>query len=96
MKSGDVESNPGPQIIYKLLTQMFIRNKRKLKFIHINCQSLYKRCGTLKALMDALGENTINGITETWLGELHEAKLWEINKNLNFVDVTGHQRERWA
>ena len=34
--------------------------------------------------MGDLGENTIYGITETWLGELDEAKLWEINENFNF------------
>ena len=38
LKSGDVESNPGPQIIYKLLTQCLSEKKRKLKFIHINYQ----------------------------------------------------------
>ena len=31
--------------------------------------------------MGDLGENTIYGITETWLGALDEAKLWEINEN---------------
>ena len=84
LKSGDVESNPGPQIIYKLPTQLFIRNKRKLKFIHISCQSLNKKRDTLKELMGDLGENTMYGITETWLGELDEAKLWEINENFKF------------
>ena len=34
--------------------------------------------------MGDLGENTIYGITETWLGELDEAKLWEINENFKF------------
>ena len=34
--------------------------------------------------MDDLEENTIYGITETWLGELDEAKLWEINENFIF------------
>ena len=81
LKSGNVESNPGPQIIYKLLTQLFIRNRRKLKFIHINCQSLNKKHGNLKEPMGDLGQNTIYGITETWLGELDEAKLWEMNEN---------------
>ena len=46
--------------------------------------------------MDDLGENTIYGITETWLGELDEAKLWEINKNFNFFrcDRKSDNKER--
>ena len=70
---------------------MFIRNKRKLKFIHINCQSLNKKRDTLNELMGDLGENTIYKITETWLGELDEAKLWEKYENLNFFEVTGNR-----
>ena len=34
--------------------------------------------------MGDLGEHTIYGITETWLGELDEAKFWETNENFNF------------
>ena len=38
----------------------------------------------MKELLDDLGENTIYGITKTWLGELDEAKLWEINETFKF------------
>ena len=62
---------------------MFIRNKRKLKFDHINCQSLNKKRDTLKKLLDDLGEK-LYGITETWLGEFGKAKFWEIKKNFKF------------
>ena len=85
LKSGDVGSNPGLQIFYKLITQLFIRYKRKLKFIHINCQSLNKKRDTLKELMGDLGKNAIYRITETRLGELDEAKLWEMRENFKFI-----------
>ena len=81
LRAGDIESNQWPQIIYKLLTQLFVKNKRKLKFVHINCQSLHKNRDTLNELLLDLGENTLYEVTETWLGRLDEAKIWELNAN---------------
>ena len=43
LRSGDIELNPGPEVIYKLLTQIFTKQNRKLKFFNINCQSLNKK-----------------------------------------------------
>ena len=96
LKSGDINSMPGLQIIYKLLTQFFARNRRNLKFIHINCQSLNKKRDTLKVIMDDRGENTIYGIIETCLDELDEAKLWEVNENFKFFrcDRTSDKKDR--
>ena len=55
---------------------MFIRTKRKLKFIHINCHSLNKKRDTLKERMVDLGENTKYGITETWFAEHDEKRKY--------------------
>ena len=38
--SGDVELNPGPPINFKFSTEQFARNKKQLKFFHVNCQSM--------------------------------------------------------
>ena len=94
LNSGDVELNPGRQISYKLLTQMFIRNKRKLKFIHIKRQSLHKKRDNLKQPMDAAGGNTIYGFRETLLCEFDEAKLWDVNENIFRCDRKPDIKER--
>ena len=44
--------------------------------------------------MGDLGENTIYGFTETWLGALDEAKLWEINENFFRSDRKSDFKER--
>ena len=43
LRCGDIELNPGPEVIYKLLTQIFTKQNRKLKFFNINCQNLTKK-----------------------------------------------------
>ena len=67
MKSGDVETNPGPPIVYKDLVSIFKGNRKKLKFFHVNCQSLIKKETTMHEILNGLGTNTIYGFSETWL-----------------------------
>ena len=67
LNAGDVDLNLGPQTIYKILAQIFNREEQKLKYFNFNCQSLLKKRNTLKDVPNDLGENTIHGITETWL-----------------------------
>ena len=43
LKCGDIESNPGPLVNFKSLTKIFHENGSKIKFFHINAQSLLKK-----------------------------------------------------
>ena len=81
LKSGDVEINPGPHVVFKYLTRVFTHNSKKLKFFHVNAQSLVKKRLALNFIVDDLGENTIYGISETWLTKNDDQKLWEIHPN---------------
>ena len=40
---GDIELNPGPVTNYKNITNVFSHYKKKLKFFHVNCQSMVKK-----------------------------------------------------
>ena len=81
--SGDVETNPGPQVNFKALTNLFRVNNKYLKFFHVNAQSLIKKRLTLEDITKDLGTNTIYAISETWLKETDDLKLWE-NNSKNF------------
>ena len=48
---------------------------------HVNAQSLIKKSLTLEDITKDLGKNTIYGISETWLKETDDLKLWENNQN---------------
>ena len=54
LRSGDIELNPGPEVIYKLLTQIFTKQNRKLKFFSINV-SLNKKKESFKDIIQDLG-----------------------------------------
>ena len=77
LKSGDVEINPGPHVVFKYSTRIFTHNSKTLKFFHVNAQSLVKTRLTLNFIVDDLGENTIYGISETCSIENDHQKLWE-------------------
>ena len=79
--SGDIEVNPGPQIIFKALTNTFHNKSKRLKFFHVNAQSLVRKRLVLEDIVRDLGTNTIFGISETWLKETDDLKLWKINPN---------------
>ena len=42
LKSGVIETNPGPQMVFKFITQVFSNNEKKLKLFHLNCQTIVK------------------------------------------------------
>ena len=67
---GDIETNPGPSIVFKHLTSFFRNNNKRIKFIHINAQSLLKKQIILEAFIRDPGPNTIFGISEIWLKTL--------------------------
>ena len=48
---------------------------------HVNAQSLIKKRLTLEDITKDLGTNTIYGISETWLKETDDLKLWKNNQN---------------
>ena len=79
MKSGDVETNPGPPIVYKDLVSIFKENRKKLKLIHVNCQSLIKKKSTMHQNLNDLGTNTIYGLSETWLKADDDETFWNLN-----------------
>ena len=41
--SGDVETNPGPQVNFKALTKLFQNINKHLKIFHVNTQSQIKK-----------------------------------------------------
>ena len=64
---GDVELNPGPLIYFKFLTGQFARNKKQLKFFHVNSQCMLHKKHRWNPLLAIFGENCTYGFTETWL-----------------------------
>ena len=52
--------------------------RNNLKFFHLNAQSLARKRTQLKNLFNDIGENTIFGISETWLSPENDVKLWNI------------------
>ena len=37
--SGDIETNPGPSIVFKHLTSIFRNNNKRIKFLHVKAQN---------------------------------------------------------
>ena len=77
---GDIELNPGPTCVYKKTTELFNNSNKKLKFFHINCQSIAAKRTQIENIIQDLGNNTVYGFSETWLKEEDSEKLWEIEK----------------
>ena len=73
--SGDMETNPSPSIVFKHLTSILRNNNKRIKFIHINAQSLLKKQIMLEDFIQELGPNTIFGISETWLKNTDDKQL---------------------
>ena len=80
--AGDVELNPGPTYVYKKTTAVFSRNSKKLKFFHVNCQSIVLKKRQIENLVGDLGNNTVYGFSETWLKEEDSQSFWELKKDL--------------
>ena len=75
LECGDIESNPGSLVNFKSLSKIFHENGNRIKFFHINAQSLLKKRSTLKEMIQDLGPNSITGISETWLKNTDDKKL---------------------
>ena len=52
--------------------------RNNLNFFHFNAQSLARKRTQLKYPFNYIGENTIFGISETWLSPEKDVKLWNI------------------
>ena len=80
--AGDVELNPGPPYVYKKTTAVFSGNSKKLKYFHVNCQSIVVKKKQIENLVGDLGNNTVYGFSETWLKEEDSQSFWELKKDL--------------
>ena len=80
--SGDIDMNPGPTVNFKKLSQEFLKAPKDTKFFHINCQSIVQKKEQMQIILSGLGDNTVYGLSETWLKESNDHKLWDyvINK----------------
>ena len=75
-QSGDVEKNPGPIETIETVYGICSKNCANLKFVHLNFQSIIRKRMQLKKFLDDMGENTIIGISETWLKKEDSDNLW--------------------
>ena len=76
--SGDIEPNPGPQIVdYE---DMIKRTSRCPRFLSLNAQNLFHKHTEWKLLVHDHRYKTILGITETWFDEQVADSLWTIDR----------------
>ena len=78
-QSGDVEKNPGPIETIETVYGICSKNCANLKFVHLNFQSNIRKRMQLKKFLDDMGENTIIGISETWLKKEDSDNLWNLH-----------------
>ena len=55
---GDSELNPGPVRNYKDITNVYSHYNKKLKFFHVNCQSMVKK-QQVEPIIQDLGNNCV-------------------------------------
>ena len=79
--SGDIEMNPGPTVNFKKFSQEFVKAPKNTTFFHANCQSIVQKKEQIQIILNGLGDNTVYGLSETWLKESNDQKLWELNKD---------------
>ena len=78
-QSGDVEKNPGPIETIETVYGICSKNCANLKFVHLNFRSTIRKRMQLKKFLDDMGENTIIGISETWLKKEDSDNLWNLH-----------------
>ena len=68
-------------------------NKQILNFVHLNFQSIIRKRMQLKKFLDDMGENTIIGISETWLKK-EIVPIYGISnlERMRCSDMIGNQR----
>ena len=59
--------------------------RNNLKFFHLNAQSLARKRTQLKNLFNDIGENTIFGISETWLSPENDENLWNVLSETHII-----------
>ena len=79
--SGDIEMNPRSTVNFKKFSQEFLKAPKNTKFFHANCQSIVQKKEQIQIILNGLGDNTVYGLSETWLKESNDQKLWELNKD---------------
>ena len=79
--SGVIEMNPGPTVNFKKLSQDYLKAPTNTKFFHANCQSIVQKKEQVQIILNGLGDNTVYGLSETWLKESNDQKFWELNKD---------------
>ena len=80
MRSGDIETNPGPINSIKdtfIDCETFSDN---LKFLHLNVRSITRKQLQFKSLMNDVDANCIYGLSETWLDTKIDTDLVNPNK----------------
>ena len=82
---GDVEKNPGPIETIETVYGICSKNCANLKFVHLNFQSIIRKRMQLKKFFDDIGENTIIGISETWLKKEDSDNLWNLHPRTHAV-----------
>ena len=78
-QSGDVGKNPGLIETIETVYGICSKNCANLKFVHLNFQSISRKRMQLKKFLDDMGENTIIGISETWLKKEDSDILWNLH-----------------
>ena len=78
LRSGDIEVNPG-------LQKTFARIPKSTEDYQIFPCQLQKyrteKKEQIQIILNGLGDNTVYGLSETWLKESNDQKLWELNKD---------------
>ena len=80
LRSGDIETNPGP---IKSVKDIFLDCETysdNLKFLHLNVRSITRKQLQLKSLMNDVGANCIYGLSETWLDTKIDTDLVNTDK----------------
>ena len=51
------------------------------KFFYAHCQSIVQKNEQIQIILNGLRDNTVYGLSKTWLKESNDQKLWELNKD---------------
>ena len=80
LKSGDIETNPGPVLPLALMMKKLKLSDSRIKILHQNARSLAGQHLLLKKLIQDIGYNCIYAFSETWLSQNHPEQFWHVDK----------------
>jgi hypothetical protein len=66
IRSGDIEKNPGPNGRSSRVKKFSVDEKKKLKIIHLNIQSILRHLDNLQSLVNSKHPDII-ALSEKWL-----------------------------